>query len=246
MPEALIPVQLLWVNLVTDGLPATALGFNPPDHDIMRQPPRSGKEPIVGRWLFFRYMVVGIYVGVATVFAYAWWFMFYSGGPGITFAQLSNFNTCATTYNGSIGSWTCHQLFGPGSVMMAKASTMSLSVLVVIEMLNALNSLSEDESLLTLPIWSNLYLLVAIAMSMALHFMILYVPFFTKLFAIVPLNLEEWQGVVLISLPVILIDEILKWLSRNIVNPVLLVSQTASVPSKSAPPQSGRKKSKKA
>ena len=88
MPEALIPVQLLWVNLVTDSLPATALGFNPPDHSIMRVPPRDSREPLVGKWLFFRYMVVGLYVGCATVFGYAWWFLSYSGGPQISFYQL--------------------------------------------------------------------------------------------------------------------------------------------------------------
>ncbi|CAO3616058.1 unnamed protein product [Mucor hiemalis] len=212
LPEALIPVQLLWVNLVTDGLPATALGFNPPDHDIMRRPPRSSKEPLVGGWLFFRYMIIGTYVGVATVFGYVWWFMYYTGGPQISYYQLSHFHSCSTLFP-EIG---CEMFSNAYSM---KATTMSLSILVVIEMLNAMNSLSENESLLTLPLWCNPYLVLSIVLSMLLHFMILYVPFFTKLFVIIPLNVEEWIAVLWISAPVILIDEVLKFITRTWIAP---------------------------
>lgn len=93
LPEALIPVQLLWVNLVTDGLPATALGFNPPDIDIMERPPRNSKEPLISGWLFFRYLVVGIYVGAATVGASAWWFIRNPEGPQVSYWQLVSFMT---------------------------------------------------------------------------------------------------------------------------------------------------------
>lgn len=195
MPEALIPVQLLWVNLVTDGLPATALSFNPPDHDIMKRQPRKRDEALIGGWLFFRYMVIGTYVGLATVAGYAWWFMYNTEGPQITFWQLSHFHRCSSQFS-EIG---C----GMFSNDMAKsASTVSLSILVVIEMFNAVNALSSSESLLTLPLWENMMLVYAITLSMALHFALLYTPILQTLFSILPLNWNEWQAVLIISAPV--------------------------------------------
>lgn len=211
LPESLIPVQLLWVNLVTDGLPATALGFNPPDLDIMEKPPRSAKESLITPWLFFRYMAIGVYVGAATVGSSAWWYVYYHDGPLLSWDQLTHHFQCA----GGGAEWAdidCDVFDDPHPM------TMALSVLVTIEMLNAMNSLSENQSLIKMPPWINIWLMLAIGLSMSLHFMILYTPFFNTIFHICPLNVEEWMAVLKISLPVVILDETLKFLSRNYVD----------------------------
>lgn len=208
LPEALIPVQLLWVNLVTDGLPATALGFNPPDLDIMNKPPRRASEGLITGWLFFRYMAVGTYVGAGTVGAAAWWYMVSPTGPHLSYYQLSHHLQC-TPENEAFQGIDCGIFHDPHPM------TMALSVLVTIEMLNALNSLSENQSMLVMPPWSNIWLIAAICLSMTLHFMILYVEILSTVFQICPLTLDEWIAVLKISLPVVLLDETLKFFARK-------------------------------
>ncbi|XP_028670566.1 sarcoplasmic/endoplasmic reticulum calcium ATPase 1 isoform X1 [Erpetoichthys calabaricus] len=208
LPEALIPVQLLWVNLVTDGLPATALGFNPPDLDIMGKQPRSPKEPLISGWLFFRYMAIGGYVGAATVGAAAWWFMYADDGPHVTYYQLSHFMQC-TEENADFEGLECEVFESPAPM------TMALSVLVTIEMCNALNSLSENQSLVRMPPWSNCWLLGAICLSMSLHFLIIYVDPLPMIFKLTHLTVTQWLVVLKISFPVILLDELLKFVART-------------------------------
>uniref|UniRef100_A0A671K8I5 Calcium-transporting ATPase n=1 Tax=Sinocyclocheilus anshuiensis TaxID=1608454 RepID=A0A671K8I5_9TELE len=203
LPEALIPVQLLWVNLVTDGLPATALGFNPPDLDIMDKPPRNPKEPLISGWLFFRYLAIGGYVGLGTVGAATWWYLFDEDGPQVSFYQLRHFMQC-TEENPMFQGIDCE-------VFESRyPTTMALSVLVTIEMFNALNSLSENQSLLRMPPWVNIWLLGAIILSLSLHFLILYVEPLPLIFQVTPLHYSQWIVVLKISIPVILLDEALK------------------------------------
>ena len=95
-----------------------------------------------------------------------------------------------------------------------KASTLSLSVLVVIEMLNALNAISEDTSVLVMTPFVNPYLILAIFVSIASHCVIVYIPFVAQIFSIHAMNLHEWGLVFAFSSPVIVVDEILKFFGR--------------------------------
>merc|ERR1719229_55833 len=224
LPEALIPVQLLWVNLVTDGLPATALGFNPPDLDIMDKPPRSSEETLITPWLFFRYMAIGIYVGIATVGGAAYWFIYDPTGPQVSYYQLSHFLQCPAEPEKFKGI-SCDLFQSP------EPMTMALSILVTIEMCNAINSLSENQSLVVMPPWINPFLIGAMALSFALHFMIFYVDIMATIFQVTPLSFAQWVTVMKFSLPVILLDELLKFVARNYSDGKIRVAGVNSLPS---------------
>ena len=166
-------------------------------------------------------MVVGLWVGIATVGVFVHWYMVDYEGDGhttVTFDQLRTWGQCQNwddfkandVFGIDLSEDPC-KYFTHGKI---KASTLSLTVLVVIEMLNALNALSEDGSLVTMPPWSNPYLLLAMLSSIGTHFMILYIPILATIFEIVPLTLMDWKIVMYWSMPVIFIDELLKLAGR--------------------------------
>ena len=176
--------------------------------------------------------VIGSYVGIATVGIFILWYtqasflgidLISDGHTLVELSQLRNWGECSSWSDFSVTPF----IVGRGrvisfsdpcdyfSVGKVKAMTLSLSVLVAIEMFNSLNALSEDNSLITMPPWRNPWLLVAMSVSFGLHCVILYVPFLAEVFGIVPLSLNEWVLVLLVSAPVVLIDEVLKFMGRR-------------------------------
>ncbi|WP_371370913.1 calcium-transporting P-type ATPase, PMR1-type [Sporomusa aerivorans] len=71
LPMPLMPVQILWVNLVTDGLPAMALGIDPNDPNIMRRPPRHPAESVFSRGLIRKIIGRGVQIGLSTLFVFS-------------------------------------------------------------------------------------------------------------------------------------------------------------------------------
>jgi len=70
MPLPLVPVQILWVNLVTDGLPAMALGLDPPEKNVMKQKPRNPREGVFARGFGFKIITRGLMIGIVSLIAF--------------------------------------------------------------------------------------------------------------------------------------------------------------------------------
>ena len=72
LPVPLLPIHILWINLVTDGLPGLALAAEPPEKGIMQRPPRHPKESIFAHGLGVQIIWVGLLMGFVSIFTQAW------------------------------------------------------------------------------------------------------------------------------------------------------------------------------
>lgn len=208
LPEVLCPLHLLWVNLVTDGPPATALGFNPPDPHNMKRKPRGRNDPLVSPFTLLRYVCTGSYVGIATVGAFARQYHV----VGVPVPMSRNWARCA--------SWRQEGTSLPGFPNACDAfrpddgklvpSSVALSALVSMEMLRALCSVSNTESLFVKPPWANSWLLAGVVLPMVLHIGVLYTRPLANTFQVAPLTQQNWKTVVLFALPLVFLEEALK------------------------------------
>eukprot|EP00827_Trimyema_finlayi_P005490 TRINITY_DN585_c0_g1_i3.p1 TRINITY_DN585_c0_g1~~TRINITY_DN585_c0_g1_i3.p1 ORF type:complete len:1064 (+),score=436.88 TRINITY_DN585_c0_g1_i3:64-3192(+) len=222
IPDAFNSIQLLWVNLSTDGLPAMALSYNKIDPDIMQKPPRRHDEPIISGFTFIRYMILGSYVGIACVSIFIYWYMFYDWSgynqPLVNFKQLSNWSECLDWKDFKLHSFLDVDLSKKPcnyfTVGKKKPCSLALSTLVFIEMFNSFNALSEESSILTIGLFSNPFLIIAVTISIVLHSCLIYLPFLQFIFGTTTLNFNDWVLVVSFAFPIILIDECLKILAR--------------------------------
>ena len=98
LPVPLLPIQILWINLVTDGLPALALGVDPVDPNIMKQPPRPTDEGVITKGRAFLMLWQGAFIAVCTLVAFG--FVLFVEKEGIGRARTAAFVVLA-----------CSQLF---------------------------------------------------------------------------------------------------------------------------------------
>lgn len=116
MPVPLLPIHILWVNLVTDGFPALALGVDPPDPTNMKQPPRPSNEGVVTKQGARLMLVQGLLIALCSLGAFS--FVLFIEGADLNRARTAAFVTLA-----------CSQLFHAFNCRSMTQSIFSLGIL---------------------------------------------------------------------------------------------------------------------
>src|SRR5690606_36256898 len=91
LPLPLVPIHILWVNLITDGFPAMALGVDQPEDDVMKRGPRNPKEGVFARGLGWKIVSRGLMIGIVTLIAFVFAYNQYPNE--LVYAQTVAFST---------------------------------------------------------------------------------------------------------------------------------------------------------
>ena len=179
--EPLLPMHILWINLVTDSLPALALAVDPASRDIMKRKPIKNSKGIFTNGMTWRIVYQGIWIGLITLMAFA------------------------------LGLSTD----GSESEKIKVAQTMAFSVLALSELVHVFNIRNNKESIFKLNPFNNKLLILAIAVSAALMFIVLFIPTLRNIFDLAVLPKDQLIETICLIFSPILIVEIFKCLKIN-------------------------------
>lgn len=186
--EILLPIHILWINLVTDSLPALALAFDPANSDIMQRKPIKPGKGIFTKGMTWRVVYQGIMIG------------------GLT---LAAFMIGLATTKEPIGTLTLDQS------KIEVGQTMAFVTLALSELVHVFNVRDNKKTIFKTGIFNNMKLIGAIIISALLMFVILLIPGLREIFSIPVLPKENIIELVCLVLAPIVIVEIFKLLKIN-------------------------------
>ena len=194
-PVPLLATQILWINLITDSLPAIALGIDPGDKDVMKQKPRNPKESFFARGAGFRAVVGGTLIGLFTLIAFFYGLSHHGFEIGSTMLSDEVLETA-----------------------LPYARTMAFVVLAASQLFYSLSMRNSKKSIFKIGLFSNQYLIGAIIIGIMLQLVVITIPFLANAFGVHNLSLSEWGIVLIFALIPLIVNEIIKLISNLIKN----------------------------
>ena len=182
-PVPLLPTQILWVNLITDSLPAIALGIDPGDKDVMKKKPRDPEESFFAEGAGLRAIIGGLLIGLLTLAVFYYGLGDYGYSTG--FSKI------------------------PADAL-SHARTMSFVVLALSQLFYSLSIRNSSKSIWRIGVFSNKYLIAAILLGAVLQFGLISVPFLARAFNLYSLSLQDWSLLLVLALIPMLVNELIK------------------------------------
>jgi len=188
LPAPLTAVQILWVNLITDTLPAVALGMDPDDPDVMKEKPRDPKESIFAKGNGAYALLNGMLIGFITLFAFLEGLRYYSGADTLFAVDFARLSADTVTH----------------------AQTMAFITLSFVQLFHSFNLRSRKKSIWKVGLFSNRYLLGAFLIGAAIQCLLVYTPFFNRVFGIHVLSGADWLFILGMSVLPVVFNELVK------------------------------------